>query len=297
MRPAIRVSAVLLTLSLPLPASTQTPDYCGERSARVGARTAAAATFAAANTGMWIYFKRAWWSGERAEHFHFKADWDENFRDQDKLGHFLGGYHLARLGDALLGVGCVSEPNALRIAATYATLFQLQIEVWDGFYEKYGFSYPDLLANTSGTLLAVLHERHPATRAVKPTVSYSPSAAMRARRRQEIEGELRYSLDYSGQTYWLSASIEQLLPETARRFWPGLLRLSLGHTITDWVSPTTGDVFRARRKLLLSLDLDPEALPGDAPLWRAIKRQLSYYRFPAPAIQLAPGLRGIAWVR
>ena len=47
----------------------------------------------------------------------------------------------------------------------------------------------------------------------------------------------------------------------------------------------------------LTFDVDPDKLPGDAPLWRSIKRTLSYYHFPAPALQLTPNLRGIAWYR
>jgi hypothetical protein len=63
------------------------------------------------------------------------------------------------------------------------------------------------------------------------------------------------------------------------------------------VNPETGVTQRAKRKILLTLDFDPEKLPGDAPWWKSIKQALSYYHFPAPALQLTPNLRGISWYR
>jgi hypothetical protein len=64
--------------------------------------------------------------------------------------------------------------------------------------------------------------------------SYSQSAAMRNRGSFTAPSELRRSLDYSGQTYWFSTDIRQLLGSRAPRYWPSVLRLSAGHSITDY---------------------------------------------------------------
>ena len=258
-------------------------------------RLAVGAVFIGGNAALYNYFKRAWWSGEKAKHFFFRADWDENFRDQDKFGHLFGGYHLARIGDALLRDACASKQHALLWSAVYAAAFQLQIEIWDGMYAKYGFSYADLIANTTGMAFAVAQQKYPALKAIKPTISYSRSAAMR--NSKNIPGELRPSLDYSGQTYWFSTDVNALLPDNAKRFWPSFLRVSAGHSITDWIDPQTGANIRAKRKLLLSIDLDVEKLPGNNPLWRTVKRNLSYIHLPAPAIQLTPSFEGLKWYR
>jgi hypothetical protein len=258
-------------------------------------RTGVGVAFVGGNAALYSYFKKAWWSGERAPHFFFRADWDENFRDQDKFGHLTGGYHLARFGDALLKSACMSPKKAIVLSAAYAAAFQLQIEIWDGLYKKYGFSYADLIANTTGTALAVLHETHPATRAIKPTISYWPSPAMR--NADNIPGELRPSLDYSGQTYWLSTDVNALLPESAKAFWPAFLRVSAGHSITDWIDPRTGANIRARRKLLLSIDFDAEKLPGDNRMWKTVKHQLSYIHFPSPTLELTPKFQAIGFYK
>ena len=263
---------------------------------RAGVGTA----FVGMNAYLYHYFKQAWWSGEKADHFFFHADWDQWFRDQDKFGHMWGGFHLARFGYAGLREACVSDKKAIFWAAAYAAAFQLQIEIFDGMYKKYGFSYADMLANTAGQALEVMQVLHPSWRVVKPTFSYHKTQALLNTENGTIGGtgdKLRPSLDYSGQTYWMSVDMEHLLPTSAKPYWPSFIRFSVGHSITDWVDPNTGDVQRAQRKILLSLDFDADKLPGDAPLWRSIKRTLSYYRFPAPALELTPKLHLSPWYR
>jgi len=265
------------------------------KAVRAGVGTA----FVGANAYLYQYFKKAWWSGERSDHFFFHADWDQWFRDQDKFGHAYGGYHLTRVGYAALREACVSDRKAIIWAWVYAAAFQLQIEIFDGHFEKYGFSYADMIANTLGQGYAVMQAVRPGWRVIKPTFSYHKTQALKNTENGTIAkpSELRPSLDYSGQTYWLSADVEELLPKDAKPYWPSFVRFSVGHSITDWIEPNTGEVQRAQRKILLSLDFDPDKLPGDWPLWRTIKRTLSYYRFPAPAIELTPKLKFDPWYR
>jgi len=271
-------------------------NRCGHSRAEITRRrVGVAAAFIGGNAALYSYMKNAWWSGEEADGFFFNADWDEDFRDQDKFGHFFGGYHLARFGAAFLRSACMSKPKAIAWSAAYAAAFQLQIEIWDAKFVKYGFSYPDLLSNTLGTALAVVHETNPRTRAIRPTISYWRSAAMR--NRDNIPGELRPTLDYSGQTYWLSADIDALLPPAAKPFWPSFLRFSAGHSITDWIDPLTGANIRAKRKIVLTIDFDAEKLPGENRFWKTFKRQLGYIHLPSPALVLTPDLELVGWYK
>ena len=65
-------------------------------------------------------------------------------------------------------------------------------------------------------------------------------------------------------------------------YWPSFIRFSAGHSVTDWINPETGAAQRGKRIIVLSLDFDPEKLPGDAPWWKSVKHTLSYYlRFPS----------------
>ena len=256
-------------------------------------RAGVGGAFVGGNAYLYHYFKKAWWSGDRSDGFFFNADWDMEFRDQDKFGHMLGGYHLTRIGYAGLRASCVSKRKALVASAAYAALFQIQIEIFDARFKKYGFSYPDVLANTAGQVFAVAQQLKPGLKAFKPTFSYHQTRALKNR---VAASELRPSIDYSGQTYWVSTDVNSLLPDAAKPYWPSFIRLSAGHSITDWALED-GTTRRARRKVLLSLDFDPEKLPGNWPLWKSIKHTLSYYHFPAPALQLTPKLQLAPWYR
>ena len=289
-----RAAALLLAAGLAVPAAAhaQFTGSCDEGS-RPGTRAAVAGVFVGGNVALYEYFRRAWWSGEGAS-FHVNNDWGMAFRDQDKLGHALGGYHLARIGGGLLRAACVGDRKAIWWGAAYAAAFQLQIEVWDGMQANYGFSPPDLMFNTAGAAYAVLQREQPALRAFKPTISYERTLALK---RAAESSDLRPTVDYSGQTYWVSVDVEALLPEGQKRYWPGLVRFSVGRSITDWVNPETLVAEKASNLLVLSLDIDPERLPGNHPVWKAVKHQLSYYRFPAPAIVIGPGGGAKRWYR
>ena len=105
---------------------------CGHGVADVALRrTAVGAAFVGGNAALYSYFKKAWWSGERAPKFFFRADWDENFRDQDKFGHMTGGYHLARGGAALLKSACMSPGKAIIWSAAYASFFSDRVQGYD----------------------------------------------------------------------------------------------------------------------------------------------------------------------
>ena len=301
-RPANRRAVALLcaivavgTFATPLLLRAQA-RACQSRAYRNSARATVGVVAAGGNLALQQYFKQAWWSGERAHHMWINWERHESFREMDKFGHAYGGFHLARLGADLLEGACVADRKATWWGAAYATAFQLQIELWDAKQKKYGFSPPDLMANAVGAGFAVGQQYSPRLRFVKPTISYARTAALK--RFGGAQGsELRPTTDYSGQTYWLSFDVDSLLPEGARRWWPGFVRASIGHSITDYVDPQTGGGIWARRAILLSLDLDPEKLPGQHPVWRRVKRELSYYHFPAPALRLTPTAKGIAWYR
>ncbi len=280
------------------PSKVQPPRWCakGSRGRRV-AQTVVAGTFVGGNLALYEYFRRAWWSGERAPFFQ-NYDWDGNFRDQDKLGHMMGGYLLSEGGRELLEAACMSEKKATLWAVGYAAAFQLQIELWDGTQARYGFSPPDLLFNTIGQGISLSHAFIPSMRAVMPTASYSRTQALKNTQAGRIPGDLRPSVDYSGQTYWLSVDVDTLLPTRVRRLWPDLLRFSVGHTITDFIDPVTGADIRAQRRILLTLDIDPLKLPGHAPWWVTVKKILRHNHFPSPAIEFrSGGVRTVAWHR
>ena len=251
-------------------------------------RDAAAAGMTAGYAALHIYLNREWWSENPAKKWFVVNDWDQNERDEDKLGHFLGGYQITRVTSEVLQAGCVPGSRAVVVGALYAWAFQFQIEEWDGTQQIYGFNPSDLVADAAGALLAVAQEHSATLRYVKPTFSYRPTQAYRRRNEPGHFGQPRATTDYAGQSYWLSTDVHSLLPDRLNSWWPSFVRLSPGYSITDYIDPATGAPRRAKRKILLSLDLDPEKLPGDNKVWRLVKHELSFVRIPGPTLQFTP---------
>jgi uncharacterized protein YfiM (DUF2279 family) len=275
-------------------------DSCGTATTNhMTARRLAVASAAAAGNGvLFVYFKHAWWSGQPAKNWWVGNDLnDAAFANQDKFGHFFGGFNLTRTGTEVLKYACISDKKALLWAALYAYMSQFEIEAYDGTQDIYGFSPDDLAADVAGEFFGVLWHRTKWLQNIKPTFSYSPTSSERNRNLPGHGGEPRASVDYAGQTYWFSADVHAMLPERVKPIWPAFIRLSVGHSVTDFVDPATGSPIQGHRKIMLSLDLDPEHLPGDNHLWRSIKHQLSFYHFPSPALQFTPVTRGLAWYR
>jgi hypothetical protein len=255
------------------------------------ARAAAGLGLTGGYAGLYLYFQHAWWSGTPSPKWFVENDWDREERDADKFGHLFGGYQLTRLTSELLQAGCVPPSRAAALAALYAYAFQFQIEEWDGTQQLYGFNPSDLVADAAGALFAVAQQHTKALQYIKPVWSYRPTEAYRRRNLPGHGGQPRATTDYSGQTYWFSTDVHGLLPERAKPFWPSFIRLSPGYSITDYVDPATGGALRAKRKILVSLDLDPEHLPGDNKVWRTIKHELAFFRIPGPTLQLTPTRR------
>lgn len=292
-----RNAALVLGAALCLPAAARAQGgLCASPAYRATSRATVGTAAVTGNLALYQYFKRAWWNGQPARHMWINWEQREPFREMDKFGHAYGGYHLARIGGELLDGACVSRGKAVWWSAAYAAAFQLQIEMWDGKQAEYGFSPLDLAANTAGAGYAVAQHYVPVLRNVKPTISYSRTLA--SRRYGRAQGsELRPTTDYSGQTYWLGFDVDAMLPDGAARWWPGFVRASIGHSITDYVDPNTGRGLWGRREIVLTLDIDPEKLPGQNRVWRQVKHELSYYHFPAPALVLTPTARGERWYR
>ena len=255
---------------------------------RTLARTAAAVGLTGGYAGLYLYFHHAWWSGTPATKWFIQNDWDKEERDADKFGHLFGGYQLTRVTSELLEAGCMPPSQAAAWGALYAYAFQFQIEEWDGTQQLYGFNPSDLIADAAGAVFAVAQQRSKTLRYIKPVWSYRPTEAYRRRNEPGHGGQPRGTTDYSGQTYWFSTDVHGLLPDRAKPFWPSFIRFSPGYSITDYVEPITGGSLRARRKILLSLDFDPEQLPGDNKIWRTIKHELAFIRIPGPTLQLTP---------
>lgn len=118
---------------------------------------------------------------------------------------------------------------------------------------------------------------------ITPSFSIAPRSMFRRR------GPRGAMIDYSKQTVWLSANVHDVLPRSAKPYWPSALRLSAGRRGLGAGLPA---------EYVVGLDLDAARLPGSHPVWMQVKSVLHTLRLPGPAIVMGPnGTRalGLYW--
>lgn len=246
------------------------------------------------------YFDRAWYQGHKLDHIRWINDWSgETYLNLDKGGHFMGGLIMAQnLASALRWSGFRPRSAALlSTLASWAAL--LEIEMRDAYFDQWGFSIPDFTANTLGATVPLIHTFFPSTQAVRFKFSYHPSALYLDRRERILANRPHTEHlidDYEGMTFWLSLSVEKLMPAT----WPDFLGFALGYGATGLhgsnvkskgINKRYKDLPDARPELFLSLDWDLRRLSGRNRFWSYLENQLELIHFPAPAIRFYPEWR------
>ncbi len=239
------------------------------------------AALASANIYAYQQFKNIWWDYPTSP-FHLYRGWRQtegwyDFGPDDSLWHHMdkfGHYYVTRtlslfFSDTAQWIG-FDESSSRWLGALTSWLFYLQIEIFDGQFEQWGFSLGDLTANTAGAFMPVLCHHVPALQNFTFKLSYAP---------KEIQLQQYMIEDYAGMTYWLTAN-----PQNAFAWidplWPNFLNLALGYSVTQ---KAHGEI-----ELFLSLDYDLTALQTRSSFWNRVLYYLNFIHLPAPAIKFRP---------
>ncbi|QKX18781.1 DUF2279 domain-containing protein [Microbulbifer sp. YPW1] len=113
----------------------------------------------------------------------------------DKLGHMYSSYLIAEaISNGL------SRDNTPEFAATYSALWasslMLYVEVFDGYSADHGFSYEDVILNSTGVAFSYLRTRYPRVKELLDyRLDYRPSEGMKG---------FHPVTDYSGMRYLLA---------------------------------------------------------------------------------------------
>ncbi|MEC8932245.1 MAG: DUF2279 domain-containing protein [Candidatus Latescibacterota bacterium] len=250
------------------------------------------------------YFDRAWYQGQKRDSIRWLQDWSGNtYLHVDKGGHFMSGLFLSSsMNDAFVWTGFAPRTAALLGALTsWGLLFE--IEMRDAYFDQWGFSVPDFVANTAGVSVPLLHGWIPATRIVDFKFSWFPSSLYRDydARLAADRPRTQYAIDdYEGMTFWMTIAVEPMLRGHAKQMWPDWLGLAIGYGATGMHGANVKSKGREREylhlpdsrpEIILSLDADTRYLPGDGDIWSLFKEQLNWLHLPAPAIRIYPSLR------
>lgn len=220
-------------------------------------------------------------------------DW-HTYAQQDKLGHLVVAWHLARVFGEYGRWSGLSRWHAGLFGGAMSVLFQSQIEVLDGFAVDYGASRTDVLANLAGGAIGGLKVAYPELDWFTAKYSYHRSPYY-----DEATSYAGNALkDYDGISFWLVVRPERLLREKAARWWPDWLALSFGYSADSLAHPISGRSPTGglggpvhRRQFFLGLDVDWLATADLPQPYRTVARFFSFIRIPAPAFEFGAQTR------
>lgn len=154
------------------------------------------------------------------------------------------------------------------------------------------FSWWDMLANASGSILFTVQETFFDEQIVLMKFSYSPSGYPKY---HHILGENHlenFVFDYNGHTYWLSGNLKRLTEIQRLPVW---LNLSMGYSgngmIKEFKNPEyyRGEPFpdlERYRQWLFSLDMDLSRIPSYRKWVKRIFKHINLIKIPFPALEI-----------
>jgi hypothetical protein len=257
-----------------------------------------AGTEAAMYAGELIFLNTVWWGGreEQPVDFFFHND-NAGYLQIDKFGHFTTAYQESKLAYYVYRKTGLSKNTSILIGGVTGFALQLPIEIWDGFYEKWGFSWGDIAANTLGACLFAGQEYFFDDQIVKMKFSYFQSEYAR-NPQVKASGLLgqtfteNMSDDYNGHTYWASANISKMLPKSNLPPW---LSIAVGYSVNGVLGEyhnypeyhgVTLPEYDRTRQYLLSLDIDWDKIPTHSKFMKILFQGLDIIKIPFPTLEL-----------
>lgn len=260
-----------------------------------------------------VGLQQAWYAETEQTRFHTFNDWKE-WRHMDKLGHVWTTYNETRwLTQGARWTG-MNRSSSRWTGASVAFVLQTSVEVLDAFSSKWGFSWPDMAANTLGasSYLAqdiIWAEQRILFKISSNPVDYSsgpvegqgqPGTITYRERADELYGNnfaSRYLKDYNAMTIWMSINPASFTP--VKPDWlPDWLNIAIGISgenlyggfDNSWTTASneivTADPVRYPRitQYFLAPDIDLSRIRVRSPLVKTLLYGLNFIKIPAPAL-------------
>lgn len=252
-------------------------------------------TVIATQTGAYLsglsFLSYIWYKDHERVPFHLYND-SKGYLQMDKAGHAFGAYRESFAAYYALRWAGVEKKRALLYGGPIGFLFQIPIEIFDGLYESWGFSWSDIAANTFGSALFMAQEAIFEEQIILIKFSYTPSGYPKY---HSILGETQlesFVLDYNAHTYWLSGNIYKI---TGIKRFPKWINIAFGYSangmIKEFENPLyyNGQAFphlERYRQFLFSLDIDFSKIPTEKKWLRSVFRTLNLIKIPFPTIEV-----------
>ena len=244
---------------------------------------------AAIYTGALVTLNQLWYADYSRSSFHFIND-NAEWLQMDKLGHMTVSYYWGVAGIKAYEWAGMKRKNAIWYGGLTGTFFLTAIEVLDGQSTEWGASSGDLLANTTGSLIAIAQALKWNEQRIQLKYSYSPSEWANTNPEQLGANHLQRTLkDYNGQTYWLSFNLKSLLDIQSINF-PQWLNVAVGHGADGMISAYQKENDSQRkRQFLLSLDVDLTRVKTKSKILNTVLHSFGFIKFPMPTLELSNG--------
>jgi len=236
------------------------------------------------------YLKFVWYKDHKRVPFHWYND-AGGYLQMDKGGHAYSAYFESAVGYRSLRKAGVSKNKALWYGGSLGLVFQTPIEIFDGMYEGWGFSWSDMAANTFGATLFTAQEALFDKQIVTMKFSYSPSPYPKLHKHLGTTPMESFFLDYNAHTYWLSANIYSIYHSNKIPPW---LNIAFGYSangmIYEFDNPKyyNGKPFphlERYRQFLFSLDIDFTKIPTRKKWVKSLFYALNMIKIPFPTFE------------
>jgi len=243
-------------------------------------------------TGLMSYLGFVWYKDSERVPFHLYDD-SKGYLQIDKMGHAYGAYIESYLCYNWLRKAGVNKNKSLLFGGTMGIIMQTPIEVFDGLYENWGFSWSDMAANTAGSFLLIGQEVFFDKQLLNFKFSFRQSTYA-----DQANGYLGDSpleslfYDYNGHSYWLSTNVNNIIKNDRIPDW---LNIAVGYSAngmfgefenrTSWGGVALPEVERYRQ-FFLSPDIDWTKIPTNSKLVKDLFHALNFIKVPAPAIEM-----------
>jgi hypothetical protein len=235
-------------------------------------------------------YVRGVWEQEKTTRLHSINWWVDvhNYQRMDKLGHFSVAYKLSDLTSKLYRWSGVSGESSIWLGALSGWMWMFEIEVSDGLFEEWGFSWLDLTANTLGSGFFILQQYFPeALGGLQPKISYHVSSEWK---NKIYTKDLNSFIDdYEGMTFWLGINPYHYFPDSWKKDYPGWLAplgVAIGYGAEGIAKAPQG----GKPEWFIGLDIDLRQLPiaDESGFMKFLKSELNFIRLPLPAIRFTP---------
>ena len=245
-------------------------------------------------TGGITYLSKQWYSDKKRVSFHFYNDL-RGWNQVDKFGHFYASYIESDIGYSLMKKFNFSEKKALYLGGFQGLILETPIEIFDAYYDGWGFSLSDMVANAAGSLFFIFQQKIFKEQIIKPKLSFSRSKYARVANgylgKNNIVSEFLY--DYNGYTFWFSISPRSIFPRSKIPKW---FNVSFGYGSDGMIGEFKNlssykgieiPNFERFRQFYLSLDIDFSKIKTNSKFMKAVFTTLSYIKIPLPTLEIS----------